>query len=56
MGQNIRSKYHPTHCLPLQDCPENGVSFRAQQCSKFNSVPYKGANHTWQPVMQHREY
>lgn len=36
-----------------EDCPENGVSFRAQQCSKFNSVPYKGANHTWQPVMQH---
>ncbi|XP_063585364.1 A disintegrin and metalloproteinase with thrombospondin motifs 7-like [Penaeus indicus] len=36
-----------------EDCPENGVSFRAQQCSKFNAVPYKGANHTWQPVMQH---
>ncbi|XP_042884223.1 A disintegrin and metalloproteinase with thrombospondin motifs 7-like [Penaeus japonicus] len=36
-----------------EDCPENGVSFRAKQCSKYDSVPYKGANHTWQPVMQH---
>ncbi|XP_076069454.1 ADAM metallopeptidase with thrombospondin type 1 motif B [Oratosquilla oratoria] len=34
-----------------QDCPENGVSFRAVQCSEYDSKPYKGKNVTWLPVL-----
>lgn len=34
-----------------QDCPENGVSFRALQCSQHGEQPYKGENRTWLPVL-----
>ncbi|XP_068201484.1 A disintegrin and metalloproteinase with thrombospondin motifs 6-like [Palaemon carinicauda] len=34
-----------------QDCPDNGVSFRTVQCSAYDKQLYKGALHTWLPVM-----
>ncbi|XP_037079043.1 A disintegrin and metalloproteinase with thrombospondin motifs 7-like, partial [Pollicipes pollicipes] len=34
-------------------CPEEGVTFRAQQCAAFDSVPYQGQNYTWTPVYDH---
>ena len=43
-----------TLLLP-QDCPKDGVSFRALQCSEFDTVPHKGKNHTWLPVLYPRE-
>ncbi|XP_028966579.1 A disintegrin and metalloproteinase with thrombospondin motifs 7 [Galendromus occidentalis] len=32
------------------DCPEGTPSFRAEQCSSFNNVPYKGELFHWSPV------
>ncbi|XP_063874225.1 A disintegrin and metalloproteinase with thrombospondin motifs 7-like isoform X1 [Scylla paramamosain] len=34
-----------------QECPENGISFRAVQCSQHGEQPYKGENRTWLPVL-----
>ncbi|KAF0293558.1 A disintegrin and metalloproteinase with thrombospondin motifs 7 [Amphibalanus amphitrite] len=33
-----------------EPCSEEGASFRAQQCSAFDTVPYQGRNYTWMPV------
>lgn len=41
---------------PLQECPENGVSFRAVQCAQHGQQPYKGENRTWLPVLFDRKY
>ena len=38
-----------------QECPEEGASFRAQQCTAFDSVPYQGHNYTWMPVYDQSE-
>ncbi|KAI8789362.1 A disintegrin and metalloproteinase with thrombospondin motifs 7 isoform X1, partial [Biomphalaria glabrata] len=32
------------------NCPENAPSFRAQQCSEFNEIPYKGSLYEWEPL------
>ncbi|CAL4068988.1 unnamed protein product, partial [Meganyctiphanes norvegica] len=34
-----------------QTCEDNTSSFRANQCSEFDDVPYKAQNHTWLPVL-----
>uniref|UniRef100_UPI00358EB0BC A disintegrin and metalloproteinase with thrombospondin motifs 7-like n=1 Tax=Myxine glutinosa TaxID=7769 RepID=UPI00358EB0BC len=34
----------------IQSCQRNQPSFRQQQCSKFDSVPYKAELHTWLAV------
>ncbi|GBL77848.1 Papilin [Araneus ventricosus] len=32
-----------------QDCPPNSKDFRAEQCTRFNSVQYKGKYYSWIP-------
>ncbi|KAI8425353.1 hypothetical protein MSG28_007114 [Choristoneura fumiferana] len=32
-----------------QDCPAGSGDFRAEQCSAYNDVPFKGVKHTWIP-------
>ncbi|XP_077454766.1 A disintegrin and metalloproteinase with thrombospondin motifs 16 isoform X1 [Stigmatopora argus] len=32
-----------------QDCPQNAVDYRAQQCAEFNSKQFRGWHYTWRP-------
>ncbi|XP_061677121.1 A disintegrin and metalloproteinase with thrombospondin motifs 16 isoform X2 [Syngnathoides biaculeatus] len=32
-----------------QDCPQNAVDYRAQQCAHFNSKQFRGWRYTWRP-------
>jgi hypothetical protein len=32
-----------------QDCPENDVDFRQQQCSQFDRTPFEGVYYNWVP-------
>ncbi|XP_054726012.1 papilin isoform X2 [Anastrepha obliqua] len=34
-----------------QDCPEEEADFRAQQCARFNRVPFDGVTYEWVPYM-----
>ncbi|XP_063304778.1 A disintegrin and metalloproteinase with thrombospondin motifs 7-like isoform X1 [Pelobates fuscus] len=42
-----RKRYRLCNIVP---CPRNTTSFRQQQCSHFDSVPYKGKLYHWSPV------
>ncbi|GBL77876.1 Papilin, partial [Araneus ventricosus] len=33
----------------VDDCPPNSKDFRAEQCTRFNSVQYKGKYYSWIP-------
>ncbi|GAB6024702.1 hypothetical protein CHUAL_009835 [Chamberlinius hualienensis] len=33
----------------VQDCPEGSLDFRAEQCSRFNNVPFDGRYYDWIP-------
>lgn len=33
----------------IQSCPKNELSFRAQQCEKYNTIPYQGEYYKWLP-------
>ncbi|XP_077383579.1 A disintegrin and metalloproteinase with thrombospondin motifs 16 isoform X4 [Festucalex cinctus] len=32
-----------------QDCPQNAVDYRTQQCAEFNSKLFRGWHYTWRP-------
>ncbi|BFY97420.1 hypothetical protein BsWGS_00460 [Bradybaena similaris] len=33
-----------------ENCPKDAPSFKAQQCSNFNEIPYKGSLYEWEPL------
>jgi len=35
----------------LQDCPDDSVAFRSEQCSKFNNVSFGGRTYNWEPYI-----
>jgi Thrombospondin type 1 domain len=43
-----RARYKTCNIDP---CPEGQPSFRAQQCSKFNTKPIKGNLYSWYPYL-----
>ncbi|XP_070542487.1 LOW QUALITY PROTEIN: A disintegrin and metalloproteinase with thrombospondin motifs 7-like [Ptychodera flava] len=44
-----RRRYRVCNTEP---CDENAPTFRAQQCSRFNSQPFQGNLHTWVPIFR----
>ncbi|XP_072168736.1 A disintegrin and metalloproteinase with thrombospondin motifs 18-like [Diadema setosum] len=35
----------------IQECPNDAVDFRAQQCSAYNSRPFRGFYYEWKPYL-----
>ncbi|XP_011676907.2 A disintegrin and metalloproteinase with thrombospondin motifs 18 [Strongylocentrotus purpuratus] len=35
----------------IQECPDESVDFRAQQCSSYNSRPFRGFYYDWKPYL-----
>ncbi|XP_037876208.1 papilin isoform X4 [Bombyx mori] len=35
-----------------QDCPENSLDFRAEQCAQYNNVTFRGKKYRWVPYLK----
>ncbi|KAF5270821.1 hypothetical protein FQA39_LY18869 [Lamprigera yunnana] len=50
LGERKKLKLCNTH-----PCSEGAISFRAEQCTKFNKKPFQGQLHKWEPFLKEDE-